>query len=98
MLLQGYQCFLTCIDRFTGWPNVFPMIDQFANTITSTFYMPDGLLDSAFQKQLRSIKVVSSKTIYFNHFQNFWELIEFKQQHYISPQWYFGAISETNEK
>ncbi|CAK9804112.1 Transposon Tf2-11 polyprotein [Anthophora plagiata] len=35
---EGYRYCLTCVDRYTRWPEAFPMIDQEAQTVARTFY------------------------------------------------------------
>jgi len=35
---EGYRYCLTCIDRYTRWPEVFPMENQEAETVARTFY------------------------------------------------------------
>ncbi|GBM95445.1 Transposon Tf2-9 polyprotein [Araneus ventricosus] len=37
-LSKSYRYCLTVVDRFTRWPEVFPMINQTANRIAETFY------------------------------------------------------------
>ncbi|GBN42702.1 hypothetical protein AVEN_52566-1 [Araneus ventricosus] len=35
---EGFRYCLTCVDRFSKWPEVFPLVDISANTIATTFY------------------------------------------------------------
>lgn len=35
---EGYRYCLTCVDRYTRWPEAFPMVDQEAQTVARTFY------------------------------------------------------------
>ncbi|GBM15240.1 Gag-Pol polyprotein [Araneus ventricosus] len=36
---KGYTFVLTCIDRFSRWPEAFPMCNQLAETVTQTLYV-----------------------------------------------------------
>lgn len=35
---SGYQYCLTCVDRYTRWPEVFPMMNQEATTVAKVLY------------------------------------------------------------
>ncbi|GBM25137.1 Pro-Pol polyprotein [Araneus ventricosus] len=35
---EGFRYCLTCVDRFSKWPEAFPLVDISANTIATTFY------------------------------------------------------------
>ncbi|GBM44263.1 Pro-Pol polyprotein [Araneus ventricosus] len=47
---EGFRYCLTCIDRFSKWPEALPLVDISANTIATTFY--SGLI-SRFGPPLR---------------------------------------------
>lgn len=34
----GFSYCLTCVDRFSRWPEVYPMVDQTAKTVATTFF------------------------------------------------------------
>ncbi|GBN93686.1 Retrovirus-related Pol polyprotein from transposon 297 [Araneus ventricosus] len=35
---EGFRYCLTCVDRFSKWPEAFPLVDISANTIATAFY------------------------------------------------------------
>ncbi|GBL88484.1 hypothetical protein AVEN_218366-1 [Araneus ventricosus] len=35
---EGFGYCLTCVDRFSKWPEAFPLVDISANTIATAFY------------------------------------------------------------
>ncbi|GBM83785.1 Transposon Tf2-9 polyprotein [Araneus ventricosus] len=35
---EGFRYCLTCVDRFSKWPEAFPLVDMSANTIATAFY------------------------------------------------------------
>ncbi|GBM70891.1 hypothetical protein AVEN_28459-1 [Araneus ventricosus] len=35
---EGFRYCLTCVDRFSKWPEAFPLVDISVNTIATAFY------------------------------------------------------------
>ena len=35
---DGFKYLLTCVDRFTQWPEAIPLVDSKAKTVTDAFF------------------------------------------------------------
>ena len=60
-LSKGFTYCLTCVDKFSWWPEVFPMTDQTVVTVAEKHSLLVRLPDLAFPILLQQIKVDSLK-------------------------------------
>ena len=63
---QGFKYLLTCVDRFTSWPEAFPLIDIMAESVAHAFVL-DGLHTLVYQLSLLLIEESSHS---WNHLRS----------------------------